>query len=222
MPVTPPSSGSIITTASITNMHATVRQLINDLAPRHVGRGSFGTPQLGHGIVVGTDHRGSGPENLITYPVPFVESAAAIIATWQDLVNWNLDNGGVGYVLPPCLLIMSAVIHLDTFDPAVSFNNNNMGFFNLYHVADAVDQTRYLDSRCVFADNDRTTPAAQWHENWQTVNIVRMVDYSAKPGNWTLNRVGVRAALCQGSSVHTPALTLYNGQVSFIAVHPQS
>lgn len=222
MAVTPPSSGSTITPVSITDMHESVRTDINAVdVTEALQRGALG-PQHVTSLLAGQDaSQVLAGVNITTVPPYPHETAASIIANWQDLgpSGYLLDNGGAGYVLPPCIFVMWAYLRMDA-GPGFTGSGTIYGL-NLAHSKDAADLTRALDSRFVSPSvGTLVAGATSWVHQDKMVTLWRAIDYSALGADWTLDWVRCRAMKADVGA-GSPNISILHGTIGFIAFHPQ-
>jgi hypothetical protein len=209
------SSGDTITKAGIEAMHEAVRTIINDTAPEHLQRRAFGSQHVPT-LVVGSGGLNVDPGGTIN-TIGVNESEADILANWQQMTNFDLDNGGLGYALPPCWVVYWVTIQPGALSAVNSIDD--LWGFCLYHEEDVgagtvvvLDEynTGWVHSNIAFDNvNDPVT-------------IFVFHDASGYAGNWTLERIRLRACKMDVSGGAVPDLNLANGTVGFIALYSGS
>lgn len=102
--ITTPTSGTVVQDTAVEALHTAVRAELNDLTEDQLGLKTFNNEHfIGYkelafielvpelvtaGVVVNTT------------PAPFLDTGAAILATWQALAGYFMNGGGFGYTRP--------------------------------------------------------------------------------------------------------------------------
>lgn len=223
MGVTVPSSGTLITAASVEQMHEDVRAIVNALTSDNCRPNCFNEEHL-PSIIADSDYSEiTTNTNVPIEPAHGVEAAYYMPTEWVRVAGWHVDNGGPGYTLPPCWVIMWATFHLDELS-AVYADHRWQLWANLYHVfgppASPTDLSTPLRSRMIFGQANVDGVDTEHQDD--DVAIVSVLDYSTFGGmtdTWVLGRVGVQFAKYRGDTASvTPTFIISNGAVGFIAI----
>ncbi len=208
MPITIPPSGTTITKAAIEAMHAAVRSKVNAVPNTAISPLTLG-PQHLPSIVMDHDAIGDvGSVVVNTTPVPNIENTVSIGGFWQELANFQC----AGAVLPPCVLLMYCTMHQSVWAAAPAAGNEC--WVTMYYRIGGVDTYPLWNLRGISSQSDDV--------NNDHVTIFDMLDMSAAGAPFTLNRIGVRAALYGGGGASPPPnATIANGSIGWLAFRKQ-
>lgn len=208
MAITIPPSGTPITKASIQDMHAAVANKVNAVPNSAISPFALG-PQHLPGIVMGHNAIGDvGSVVVNTTPVPNIENVVSIGGFWQELANFQCT----GAVLPPCVLLMYVTLHQSEWAAAPAAGNEC--WVTMYYRIGGVNSYPLWNLRGIASQTD--------DKNNEHVTIFDMLDMSGAGAPFTLNRIGVRAALYGGGGASPPPnATIANGSIGWLAFRKQ-
>ena len=192
MPVPPPSSGQTIEPADVVSMHDAVRQAVNATLPNQIKPGAFNSWHVPSLVQAADTQDYTGSMSILTEPAGFVDNdPAEILADWSHLAALDLDNGGLGYTLDPCLILLWCTVRVKDWTSKAS--RDWQVWINLNYVLDGVDMVDVADSRPCWGQEEYTSIE-------ETITIVKVIDQSAAGAPFTIDRVRVFATMCRGVS----------------------
>lgn len=209
MPIVRPTSGSVITKASIQDMHVAVAALANAVPAE--GPTPFGLgPQHLPGIVLSSGSLPNpNPEFIGTTPAPNIENAASIDAGWVEMANWQVT----GASLPGgSRLLMYATLQQSVWIPNFPGSGNEL-FVTMYYRIGGVNSYPLWNIRAI--PTEYAAAPVQNEENYKHVTIFDIYDVPAG-ASVTLNRIGMKAATYNGGGGAPPVATISNGSIGWI------
>jgi hypothetical protein len=94
-----PASGSVITSAQITNAFDAVRAEVNGMGQGQFDRMALGPQHLTSFLLAFDEVAVSSTTLVNTQPAPFNETQNPVTAGWQAIAAYLLNNGGGGYTI---------------------------------------------------------------------------------------------------------------------------
>ena len=194
MAVTPPSSNTTIANAGIVAMHDSVRTVVNAQDRDTIERSAFGNQHIQEGVVVTCDLNESSTMETISFTADAIgaETTADIPANWKHLTSYDLDNGGAGYSLPACKVLIWFDCRIRDLDFSGGGDQNAQAWLALYYSINGTPIYKLVNMGMV-----------QGHVNYdlleEPICITDVIDQTAAGGTWTLNWIRVSAAMGRGS-----------------------
>lgn len=227
MTIPTPDSGTIIDAADVTAMHDVLRNLVNSIQTNNIERHALG-PQHLPSAVVGRDYVCVTTEYTIYWKEDRThalndridaETVADIQSgLWQTLTAYTLNNGGAGYTLPPCKVLVFFNCRVSEFGRN---DTDNQLWVNVHSGINGVDTYDQRQSGMVFPNEGSTATDDPVRLIEQPISIAYVIDKTASAGNWTLNHLTVKAGLARGSSTSTSSFDakITAGSLSFVAFY---
>lgn len=233
MPVNIPKSGDPITKASITGMFDTVRGIVNAQGPSTIQRGTFSDVHL-PSLVLQADFREvtvredvlPGPYGNGTPPPTFDETSSA---TWQELTNYTMLDGGTDYMLDRGIILMFASIRWQrqNIDLTASPQNQEL-WMNFHYTVNGVAYRLTRNNRMLRAGEDISVKIGDnptvYDPDWprtveETFTWWDIVD--TRPTNLAKVpfRMGVRATPQRATGNCTTTCELPNGFIGFVNLY---
>lgn len=210
---TPPTSGTSIDGADITTLYEDVRARLNDVTPTRIRPRALGPEHL-PGLVVGRDKADFTTFAINTAPAA-LETVIGITGGWQDPAALYLNNGGLGYAMPPCLLHYWISLRASGFPigSSAAMQIDHQVWANLYYAKNGTDQTTLLNSRVIYGQ----VPGAG--NQTATEDTITIFGWAKEASAFTLSRIGCRFALNRGGSAGAvPNFTIDSGQIGFFGL----
>jgi hypothetical protein len=212
--ITKPESGNALTKDGLIAMDAQVRARLNTM-PASALRTFSLSAKHGPSLFVGGDvERVTADVTVNTQPATFSDTTAAILADWQDLVDYQV----AGAELPHCFLVIWCTLHVKGFvaEPAPADLSDAVdwqSWVNLYYTLDGVDEVDATNTRCVWTQAD----LGQVTDTREVITIYNGYEVA---GGVTLAKVGILAAKNKGGS---PAAcedwVIANGEIGWFAFY---
>ena len=226
MAVPTPKSGEVVAAADVEAMHEVLRTLVNGMPVSAIGRHALGPQHLPSGVV-GKDHVCVTTEYTVTWDRvggppshDILEETIADIQSgnWLTMTAYDLDNGGAGYTLPPCKVLVFFTCRVTEF---LRYDPDNQLWFNIHATIDGTPTYDMRQSGMIFP-NEEPNPDQDVANNLveQPVSIAFVIDQAAAAGNWVLDQIRVKAGAARGlSNVGAWTAKVTAGTMSFIAFY---
>ena len=233
MTVSVPTSGSTVDASDITTMHEQLRDVVNDEKASNVERHSLG-PQHLPSAVVGCDYVCVTTEYEVVWDrswgPPSHDITAETIAdisggNWLTLSAYDLDNGGAGYTLPPCKVLVMFNCSVTEF---ARNDIDNQLWINIYTTIDGVDTYDQRQGGMIFPYEGPDVPSGQEddfdapiYNTDQPVAIAFVIDQTDAGGNWSLDLIRVKSGVARGKSTSLSSWSakITTGTLSFVAFY---
>lgn len=216
MGVDQPVNGAVIETTDLPDMHETVRQLINNLTSEELGIESLGPFQLPSIVHEFQLQKVTSTTTVSTTPATFNEDNNHVRTDWEQILEYVMDNGGSGFVLPPCILVAWMSVEVGHMDSDISGWDHQL-WLNIHWVKDGAPDVESCDSMEI-------SPQNLARDVGKKVTLFKVMDYSGEAGDFTIDSVELWGALNPGSSTPeaTPVFNITNGVGGLIALYRQS
>jgi hypothetical protein len=225
MPVPTPDSGTTVDVADVVAQHTELIGLVNALAVGNIGRHALG-PQHVPSAVVGSDSicsvtnepliwdRSGGPPSDEVVAETTADISGGL---WKILNSYTLDNGGAGYTLPPCKVLVFFNCRVDNFE---AHDRDNQLWVNVYHSEDTVEVYDLTHGGMIhpIEQSPSGDPVDICEE---PIAISFIIDKTANVGNWDLDFIKVKAGLARGGSnvLNQFDADIIAGSLTFIAFY---
>ena len=231
MAVNKPTSGSTVTTTSITNMYDSVKTVVNNVPVGSVSNECFGPQHLPSCIPtqvgstsLAADSASFTAASAVTISVSSAqvtsETESDVTSQWAALLS---VTGSGGYILPPCKVLVMFDATIRDITKHASGTGEGMGWFSVYYIADK-------GSGAATYWSATNLGAVQAHINFgggsannrvgDSVSIWFVIDESSRVTDWTLAGIYVKCAIATGSQADSnkpTTMIVDNANLSFVA-----
>lgn len=193
MPVPKPDSGTTIDKADITGMHDELRSVVNGQQRSTLARKALGPDHI-PGAIVGSDVVESTTSETLDDAIVgeriTAETTAGITAA-KTFTSYTLNNGGLGYTLPPCKVLVFFSLRCQNFD--VTHQDFMAGLFVVPTINGVAAPD--LEYGGFFPPGNRMdADLVEEHPScWF------MLDQTQAGGNWTLNSLVLKAGIVRAN-----------------------
>lgn len=231
MGIVKPKSGEVITVKSIEDMHLVPKKNVNASSVDYMQDATLGPqhlPSIHHGSASIT----MGGNVVITnaHTMEYETISDIVSSNWADLMN--LDNGGAGYLLPPCkVLVMFEAevknITKNTLGASPAPTSDNQAWFAVYwqKLEGGIYKSILGDAAIgmVSAYNPQPMYPLLPQTVREHISIWFIIDTTDLSEPWFLHNIQVRAACGIGSSgailnAQPDSIEIQNGRLSFCAL----
>jgi hypothetical protein len=225
VPIDPPESGDTITTSSITSMFDTLRATVNAMNSGNIERHALG-PQHLPTIVVGHDYKEVTTLEFFDAENDgdrIDEETSLELSTMKLLSSYTLDNGGAGYTLPPCKVLVWFNCRCQNFE-GTPIQPDQQGWLAVGFSVNGIENWKLMNSGMIQA-SERVLPdhgvdlVAGIEEPFAICFVIDEVNIG---GNWTLDFIKVRGAGSRGgyAGANRPEdFEIPHGVIGFIAFY---
>ena len=161
--------------------------------------------------------------------VATTQSLADIQTNWLELTAYNLTNGGPGYVLPPCKVVAFCCLEIGAWTKLLAAAADiNYGLYIVLGREDSVDTGVFhadlADIGTVFCPQNRTGKSTnhRYTNMHHTVTIFTVIDRTAHVGNWTLEKLAIKAGISMSGNPSVGVTSDFNiahGNIGFFALY---